>query len=237
MVVLPQWRRFTVEASYWFSKALDLGGSYTSTGADESRSQTEFLFQQDLKGVSSFHQPHALLVRGTWSSPQMMADRRLTNALLAQWTVSAVFLAKSGTPFTVYSGSDGPGYGNVDGSSGDRPHVIDPSVLGRTIGDPDRSASQLPVAAFAFMSPYELRGNLGSNTFRKGSIRNVNASLAKRWEVGGPAILTFRAESINLLNTPQFAEPGEDLTSPNFGQITNTLNDGRMLRFVLQLGF
>jgi hypothetical protein len=237
MVVVPRWRQVTLEAYYWFSKALDLGGSYTSTGADESRSQSEFLFQEDLKGVSSFHQPHALLLRSTWVSPRTWPAGRFANAVLAHWTVSAVFLAKSGTPFTVLSGSDGPGYGNVDGSSGDRPHVVDAAVLGRTLGDPDRSSVRLPVAAFTFMQPYEPRGNLGSNTFRKGSIRNLNAALSKQWEAGSATTVTLRAESINLLNTPQFAEPGRELTSPNFGQITNTLNDGRMSRFVLQVNF
>jgi hypothetical protein len=114
---------------------------------------------------------------------------------------------------------------------------VNPSVLGRTIGHPDLSPSLLPVTAFGFMNPYELRGNLGTNTFRKGPIRNLNAALSKRWEPGQSTTLTFRAESVNLLNTPQFADPGRELTSPNFGQITNTLNDGRVFRFMLQLGF
>jgi hypothetical protein len=65
----------------------------------------------------------------------------------------------------------------------------------------------------------------------------LNAALSKQWEVGVAKTVTFRAESINLLNTPQFAEPGKELTSPNFGQITNTLNDGRVFRFIIQFGF
>ena len=48
---------------------------------------------------------------------------------------------------------------------------------------------------------------------------------------------TFRAESINLLNTPQFADPVTDLTSPSFGQITNTLNEGRTFQFQLRFRF
>jgi hypothetical protein len=47
--------------------------------------------------------------------------------------------------------------------------------------------------------------------------------------------LLLRAESINLLNTPQFAEPGSMLGTPEFGFITNTLNDGRTFRFNLGL--
>ena len=42
---------------------------------------------------------------------------------------------------------------------------------------------------------------------------------------------TLRAESINLFNTPQFAEPGSVLGTPEFGTITNTLNEGRTFRF------
>jgi hypothetical protein len=49
--------------------------------------------------------------------------------------------------------------------------------------------------------------------------------------------LTIRAESVNLFNTPQFAEPGVELASQNFGQITNTLNDGRTFRFHLTLAW
>jgi hypothetical protein len=47
----------------------------------------------------------------------------------------------------------------------------------------------------------------------------------------------LRAESVNFLNTPQFAEPNKDLASPSFGRITNTLNDGRTFRFTLSLRF
>jgi hypothetical protein len=44
-----------------------------------------------------------------------------------------------------------------------------------------------------------------------------------------------RAEAYNLTNTPQFDEPQRNLTSPSFGRITNTLNDGRVLQIALRL--
>ncbi len=149
--------------------------------------------------------------------------------------MSAVVLIKSGTPFTVLSGSDGPGYGNVDGNGNDRPNLVDPSILGRTIGDPNTSTRLLPRSAFSFMQPTDERGNLGRNTFRKGGIRNVNAALSRTWDVTHAMRVSLRAESINLFNTPQFADPGFELANANFGQITNTLNDGRTLRFHVRL--
>ena len=63
----------------------------------------------------------------------------------------------------------------------------------------------------------------------------MNAALAKTWQLPRDMKLLLRAESINLLNTPQFAEPGSVLGTPEFGFITNTLNDGRTFRFNLGL--
>jgi hypothetical protein len=80
-------------------------------------------------------------------------------------------------------------------------------------------------------------GSLGRNVFRRGKIANVNAALSRTWTLRTPVTLTFRAESINLFNTPQFAEPARELTSPSFGRITNTLNDGRTFRFTARVNF
>jgi hypothetical protein len=119
--------------------------------------------------------------------------------------------------------------------------VLDLAVLGRTIGDPDTSTQLLPRSAFQFIQltagATAGAGTLGRNMFRRGKIANVNAALSHAWSLRGATILTFRAESINLFNTPQFAEPTKELTSPSFGRITNTLNDGRTFRFTLRLGF
>nr|MCU0246671.1 hypothetical protein [Bryobacter sp.] len=39
----------------------------------------------------------------------------------------------------------------------------------------------------------------------------------------------------NLSNTPQFDVPQRNLSSPSFGRITNTLNDGRVMQVGLRL--
>jgi hypothetical protein len=177
------------------------------------------------------------MTRITWRSPALQHQPRWLRATFGRWEAFAVALVKSGTPFTVSSGSDAPGYGNVDGSGSDRVDIVDPSILGRKIKHPDTSAALLPASAFAFIEPTDLRGNIGRNTFRKDGIQNLNAALSRTWTVAHEARLTLRAESNNVLNRPQFAEPGFELTSPNFGQITNTLNDGRSFRFLMRLAF
>ncbi len=239
-LVMPRWRGLSLDASYWFSKAMDLGSSYTNTAYDQdsrlARSQSEFETHRDLKGLSSFDQTHAFLLRGAYALPSAARPGWVAK-LCNGWNVSAVVLLKTGIPFNVGTGSDGPGFGNVDGNGSDRPHLLDPAILGRTIGHPDSSRRLLPRAAFDFLRPTEERGNLGRNVFRKGGIHNVNAALSRTWTVRREKRLTVRAESVNFLNTPQFAEPGFEVANPNFGQITNTLNDGRTFRFLLELAW
>lgn len=239
-LVTSNWHGLSMDAAYWFSKAIDLGANYLNTAHENdsrvSRSQWEFDNHRDMKGLSLFDQTHAFLWRANYA---MRAPKEFSwlGKGLNGWNLSTIVLVKTGIPFNIQTGSDGPGFGNVDGNGGDRPILLDPSILGRTIADPDTSKQLLPRSAFAFIGPTDTRGNLGRNVFRKGPIRNVNASLFRSWAFNHDVRVTFRVESINLFNTPQFAEPGFELANPNFGAITNTLNDGRTFRFGLQVGW
>jgi hypothetical protein len=189
--------------------------------------QSQSPVAQDLKGPSAFDQSHAVMARFQYAPPALSSGGRLVRSAVNGWRISGVFLAKTGLPFTVITGSDGPGSGNVDGSNGDRPNLLDPTILGRTIGDPNTST----------IAPTDSRGSLGFDTFRRGGIHNMNAALARSWTLRSEWQATFRAESINFFNTPQFANPNPDLSSPAFGKITNTLNEGRSFQFTLQLRF
>ena len=179
--------RDLLDASYWFSKAIDLGSDFTATatsgGLSRSvRNQSASVIFEDLRGLSAFDQSHAFFVAVSYETPSLSNSGRWVSQLFGQWDMSAVVLLKTGTPFTVISGSDSPGFGNVDGSRGDRPHVIDTSVLGTAIAHPD-DAEKLPASAFAFITLDDDRGNLGRNTFRKDGISNINAALSRTWRV------------------------------------------------------
>ncbi len=237
---IPEHAGLSGEVSYWFSKAIDLGADYTNTAfgqdARNSRSPSEFEIWKDMKSISDFDQPHAALMRMNYQLPPMRGGQ-LWMKMFGGWQLSSIVLLKSGTPFAVRSGSDAPGFGNVDGQTSDRPNLEDTSVLGAHVDHPDTSAARLPRTALSFMAASDIGGNLGRNTFRKDGIFNINAAVSRRFSLGGDRSLLFRAESLNFTNHPQFAEPGRDLTANNFGQITNTLNDGRTIRFLLRIAF
>ena len=235
------WAGLNLEASYWWSKAIDLASDYTNTGGGRdgrlARSPNEFDIWGYMKGLSEFDQPHAVLWRVNYTVPAMRRTHPALRTILSNWQMSSVVLWKSGTPFGIRSGSDSPGIGNVDGAGSDRPNLEDPSILGRSVNHPDTSRQSLPATVFSFIAPTDPGGDLGRNTFRKDSVWNVNMALSRRVRLPSKASLLFRAESLNFLNHPQFAEPDINLVSRTFGAITNTLNDGRSFRFTLQLSF
>ena len=239
-LVISRWRGLTLDMSYWFSKAIDLGGDFvnTASGTDAwwGQSPSELNVHGTMRGLSSFHQPHSFLTRVSYELPRLSRPGWIGN-VVGGWQMSGVVLLKSGTPFVIDTGSDGPGFGNVDGTGRDRPNLLDPSVLGRAIDDPDTSRVMMPFSAFGFLALGQASGTLGRHVLRKDAINNINLSLSRSWPLGADKAIDFRAESINFFNSPQFAEPGRNLTSPDFGQITNTLNDGRTFRFLLQFSF
>ena len=238
---IPSRAGLNLEASYWLSKAIDLAADYTNTavGRDgrNARSPNEFDVWSYMKGPSDFDQPHAILARLTYAVPGRKVLPRPLRQVLGGWQGSSVILWKSGTPFGVRSGSDSPGVGNVDGAGSDRPNLVDASILSRVVNHPDTAKQMLPRSAFEFIEPTDAAGNLGRNTFRKDGVWNVNLALSRRILLPRKASLLLRAESLNLLNHPQFAEPDINLASRTFAAITNTLNDGRTFRFTLQAAF
>jgi hypothetical protein len=236
---MPLARGFMGGLSYTFGKAIDEGPDYASTAANKDlaggRSQSEFDSAKDKKGLSNFDSTHAFMAYYSYDLPRLVQARNWAGWLTAGWQLSGSALLKMGTPFTLYIGSDAPGIGNVDGGPSERPNILDPSILGMTVGNPDTATKILSRDRFAYIPVGELRGNIGRGTFRKCGIRNFNAALTKQWNWGGrrERAALIRAEAYNLTNTPQFDEPWRNLTSPSFGKITNTLNSGR----VMQVGF
>ena len=79
-LVLPRRHNLSMDVSYWFSKAMDLGSSYTNTAYDADsrigRSQWEFETHKDLKARSEFDQPHAFLWHVSYMTPGRVAGLR-----------------------------------------------------------------------------------------------------------------------------------------------------------------
>jgi hypothetical protein len=123
----------------------------------------------------------------------------------------------------------------VVGYSGLRPNVTrDPNL------DPSLRTLQhyFDTAAFTATGLGATQpGNAGRNLIRGPGMVNLDASLFKNLVLAGDWGLQIRVEAFNLANTPHFANPNTDLAQGQFGTITQTVGNPRILQFAAKLRF
>jgi len=232
-------------ASYTFSKSIDTGGDFTDTASGTEQpgiigtpSCEPCDHVSDQKNVSLFDTPHIFAISYSYSIPSWKGAPRLGAAHLGGWHVSGTTNFQSGVPFLINTGSDAPGYGNVDGVGGDRPNILNRSILGLTIDNPHTSTSILNRAFFDTNIAPGGRGNIGNRVFRKDPVYNWNAAISRIFHIGkSENSVQFLMEFLNLLNHPQFDIPGINVVEESFGKITNTLNKGRQIQFSMRINF
>ena len=160
--------------------------------------------------------------------------------LVKGWSVNAIYAYSTGLPTSIGEPGGGPP-GTITNASG---------ILGfrggdtpNRVGDPNAgkvhtNQQWFNTSAFAVQAP-GLLGNAPRNCIYGPPQRYLNVSLTKDFPIRETVRLQFRAESFNLTNTPNFAEPNTALGTPTFGQITATAtgSNPRLLQFALRLSF
>jgi hypothetical protein len=216
------------DATYTWSKAIDDTSEATFVGAGDSNAlgpDKEFA-----RGLSRFHTPHRFTFNGTWKLPVFRERKDWVGDVFGGWQLSAVVRVAHGTPFTVID--SGGGDIDWDGFSENRPVLLDPSILGRTIGEIGTSQQELPRSAFRRATPVEgdYEQLVGRNTFYGDGVRNVDLGLVKSFGMPLDGRLMLRLNVFNALNRRQWSFPNTDFTSANFGIITTQVNTPRTLQ-------
>jgi hypothetical protein len=250
----------TFRAAYTFSKDINLGGDFTNTASGveippETGTATCETCNRvsDQKGLALFDTPQVFTVSYVYRLPFFAGSRGWLATAAKGWQISGTTLFQSGVAYHFHTGSDAPGYGNVDGNSADRPNILNPSLLGMSFDNPDAvpaivgadtcrppGTDGLPYLHCKYFDTNIApggRGNLGWNTFRKDGTANWNVAIGRNFPIRGERSLDLRGEFLNFFNTPQFDKPGTQLAVATFGKITNTVNKGRQVQFTLKLSF
>ena len=157
------------------------------------------------------------------------------------WSVNAIFAYSTGLPTSVSEPGGGPP-GTITNASGiagfrggDAPNQVRDPNTGKNIHTIEEWFN---TSAFAVQAP-GLLGNSRRNCVFGPPLRHLDFSVTKTFPIREILTLQFRAESFNLTNTPNFAEPNTSLGSPTFGEITSTapFSNPRLLQFALRLSF
>ncbi len=219
-------RRLSMTAAYTWSKSIDTNSEATIVGVGDTNANGPNA--RDSRALSRFHTPHRFTLFGAYQSPFFNNRKDFVGQLLGGWNISGVWRFAHGTPFTVIN-SNGFGDLNFDGFTEIRPALVDPSILGTRINNPNTSVQSLPREAFRTATVADFGCCvLGRNTFYGDALNNVDLSLYKTFLLPfGENLnhrLSVRADFFNAFNKVQYGFPNPDLASVNFGRITGASN-------------
>ncbi len=148
--------------------------------------------------------------------------------VLGNWQLNGIFSAHSGTVYTPNINFDNA---NVGGGVSERPNVVQNPVL------PNPTINEwFNVNAFALPTPYTY-GNAGRDSLRGPGFWNLDFSVFRNFIIVENLRLQLRGEFFNVFNHTNFGNPGAVLANPNFGVITSTANDPRLVQLALKLTF
>jgi outer membrane receptor protein involved in Fe transport len=247
-------RGFALNANYTLGKAIDTGSEMTFTGLDQGSSSNGKSSASALRGLSLYNQFHRAVVNYSYRVPFMKEFNPFVRHVLGGWQIAGTTTFSSGNPFTITAGYDV----NGDGSSSDRPNLLNPAVLGTSIDnarlDPatGRQVSQAlirtsdiypnagtPTAQRVFLPGTGYQGNLGRNNFFTHGANNWDVQFSKGFRIREGHQLNVRMEFYNLTNRIQWAYPNRSaLNAENtFLQITGQRNSPRRGQLILRYTF
>jgi hypothetical protein len=180
--------------------------------------------------LSRLDQPHRFVLSYSYEFPFLREQHGIVGRIVGGWSMNGITVFGAGNPVSSALGYDL----NGDGVGGDRPFLLDPSVLYHSIDnariDPSTgrqfAMAQIPVTAFgptaaeasARRWPWYpgtgFVGSAGRNIMRTQGQNNFDVVFQKNFRLFGkehPHHLQYRAEFYNLFNHIQFDLPNTTL--------------------------
>jgi hypothetical protein len=224
------------EGSYTVGKSIDDGSSFFGSTGERAGLDDRNNLAAD-RGPSSFDIRHRAVFVFVYDLPIGPGHRFLgwgngiNRQVFGGWQISGNTTIQSGTPFTVFNGSqDFSGFNQFN----DRPDIVGTGALPHNYSNPDAAYSfsyfGCAIVAGKLLCPNPptgRQGNSGRNQYYGPGLQNWNFSTAKLFPLGTERLhLRFEADFFNLFNHTNFSNPVGSESSVNFGKITSTLGSG-----------
>ena len=233
-----RWGLGQVQAFYTWSHSIDDAADALVTGTSDRslpRDSSGFAggFMAE-RGDSSFDARHRFVLNFIYELPFTSSSKWL-NYLIDDWTVSGIYQAQTGYPFTVFmNGVDRQATGVssrasfANGSNGFDSNQT--AANARVYTGPDRSlfASTVPADGN--------QGSTGRSAFRGPNYKNMDFSIIKRFPINERMRFTLRADFFNLFNNVNLGVPNSDVTQSNFG-LSTTEAAARIIQFAGRFDF
>jgi hypothetical protein len=218
-------RRFSIEASYVWSKATGYGALVNSYDLSSSR------------GLLAIDVPSNFVVSYIYAIPDVQRMRVLGKTLLSGWQVNGVTSLRSGEPFNVTSGEDT----NFDGTNNDRPNVVGNPTLPRGRSRIATKEAFFNTTAFVVPlvgAPY---GNAKFDMLFGPKYVDTDLSAFKTFPIykmgkANETNVQLRAEFFNVFNNVNMNLPNSTQSSPAFGRISGA-GSPRIAQCALRFSF
>ena len=190
------------------------------------------LYRDRNKALAGYDRTHNLAIYGTYELPfgpgKPFAKSGVVSKVAGGWQLSYLMQRMSGTPFTLnYNDPNLNAPGNAQTADQIGPLRIVGGV-GSNPGLPacaraDVSCHYFDPNSFTVVSEQRF-GTTGRNIIRGPGLFNLDVGVFRDFDITEGIKFQFRMEMFGATNTPRFANPNTDVTNPNFGVITSTLN-------------
>ncbi len=230
-------------ASYTYSKTLDDVSTFNITGsASQSTAGENDLAQNpfDLRaehGRSMFDARNRFVISYQWNLPWFSHPENWYGHILGNWMVNGITTFMSNTPFTVYDSTNVSLQGSAPEISGFPANR--PDIVGNPNSGPHTPDQWFNVSAFKPLDPLLQAGqfgNAGRSVVNGPAYQQWDFSAIKMIPIRESMNLQFRAEFFNIFNNVNFLLPVNDISSPNFGQIS-AARPGRVVQLALKFSF
>lgn len=240
------------QASYTFSKLMDTASDIYSRSSGYptmalAQMPSPYLGLNSERAISSLDRRHRGVFTYVWDVPLLAKRRDAIGRMFGDWKVAGIATTQSGVPYSLLNGLDGDGFGgastdrpdyNPSGQPGVRAVLSSTSATGYVNPDannaPIRASEAMYIQRPTCVDPNGCRGgNLGRNTLRGSSLLNLDASLQKSFEFLERLRFQFRADFLNVTNTPHYgAYSGSSLYGGSGAGLGNNLQSTLGGRFL-----
>lgn len=167
---------------------------------------------------------------GQWALPfgrgRAYLQSKWPSAVAGGWALAGVYQIQTGLPFTPTLSSDNANAGNTSWPN----RACNGNISNRAL------QKWFDTSCFVAPAQYQF-GNEGRNVLWGPGVNDLDLSAHREFHPVERTDLEFRLETFNLLNHPQFAQPGATVGTPTFGVVTGTTGNARLIQLGLRATF
>ena len=214
------------------SNTLDSTGGLNGTFVDANYPQLEYRQRSD-------QDRHNMMTMSfSWKPDYFDHFNRYVRYWANGWTVTGIWTANSGQPFTVTTGVDnyfsGNGNNRPSVAAGKFPHVLDNGrsrvAMEKQWFDTTAYCRPGVDAGCPGIGPLGLLGNTRPAQLSDPGYRNVDASLFKDFDIHEEIKFQLRGESSNVFNLTNLGAPSASISSSTYGQVTGSGGSNRIIQ-------